>query len=239
MENNQNQQLQQVNQTSLMHSGITTEQFLAAVNPKTVTDIIQSKNPSVIRVVKENGEQIAISMMRTLIVDVVKFFNLGKSMGASQVHQTAELILEAYGQYKFDDWKLCFKMAKLGQFGTVYDRIDGNVIFDWFDKYLEIRFSEFETARAKENRMLNEPVKSDPTPMPDYIKELIEKKVVVKEPERQLNQTDEQKQINKWISEFDDMWRMQGAADGKRFVIIGEQWMDVGEWLTYKAGLTK
>lgn len=217
-----------------MHSGITTEKFLAEINPKTITDIIQSQNPSVIRVVKENGEQIAISMIRTLIVDVVKFFNLGKSMGASQVHQTAELILEAYGQYKFDDWKLCFKMAKLGQLGKVYDRIDGNVIFDWFDKYLEIRFAEFETARAKENRILNEPIKADPTPMPDYVKELITKKVITKEPEKQLNQTDRQKVINDWLKEFDFIWMEQGAPDGKRFIMFQDIKMDQAEFLQHK-----
>lgn len=196
-----------------------------------MTDIIQSKNPSIVRISKENGEQIAISMMRTLIVDVVKFFNLGKSMGASQVHQTAELILESYGQYKFDDWRLCFKMAKLGQFGTIYDRIDGNVIFDWFDKYLEIRFSEFETARAKENRMLNEPVKSDPTPMPDYIKELIEKKVVTEKPISERQPTPQELIVKQFIYDFDKEAEIHGSQ--KYVQRLGRK-MDIHEFLNYR-----
>lgn len=217
-------------------SGKSTTQFLESVNPKSVSDIITSTNPSVIKIVKDDGETVAKALMRKLILDMLDFFMLGKSMGVNQVESTIELIFEAYGQYKFDDWKLCFKMAKLGKFGTVYDRIDGNVIFDWFDKYLEIRFSEFESARAKENRILNESVQSDPlVPMPDYVKELTEKKSVKKETERQLIQTDRQKVINEWLKEFDLIWMEQGALDGKRFIMYQDIKMDQAEFLQYKA----
>lgn len=212
------------------------EKLLQTINPKTVNDIILSQNPSVVKLVKINGEPIIKALFVDIIADVVEFFSLGKSMNASQIANTVELILEAYGQYKFDDWKLCFKMAKLGKFGTVYDRIDGNVIFDWFDKYLEIRFSEFESTRAKENRLINESVKLDPlVPMPEYVKELVSKKSVKKETERQLIQTDRQKVINKWLKEFDFIWMEQGALDGKRFIMYQDTKMDQSEFLQNKA----
>jgi hypothetical protein len=209
---------------------------LQTINPKTVADIISSTNPSVVRLVQINGEPVIKALLVDIIADVVEFFSLGKSMSGSQIASTVELIIEAYGSYKFDDWKLCFKMAKLGKFGTVYDRIDGNVIFDWFDKYLEIRSTEFESARAKENRLYSEPIKSYPLiPMPEYVKELIDKKVIVKEPGKQLNQTDAQKQINVWINEFDRICTMQGSQDGKRFILQDDIKMDIGEYLQYKA----
>lgn len=220
-----------------MISGKSTTQFLELVNPKSVSDIITSENPSIIRIVKDDGETVAKALMRKLILDMLDFFMLGKSMGVNQVESTIELIFEAYGQYKFDDWKLCFKMAKLGQFGPVYDRIDGNVIFDWFDKYLEVRIAGFEAARAKENRLLNEAVKSDPTPMPDYIKELYAKKDIKKQSEiKPLNQSETQRQVNDWIKDFDALWVAQGSQGGKRFVMYEDIKMDIGEFLEYKAG---
>ena len=33
------------------------------------------------------------------------------------------------------DLGLCFKMAKLGRFGKVYERLDGGVVMDWIAQY--------------------------------------------------------------------------------------------------------
>lgn len=231
---NQINQLQTQNSNQLQTLENKPDQLLQTINPKTVADIITSTNPSIVKLIKLNGEPVIKACFVDLIAEVVEFFSLGKTMSGQQIASTVDLIIEAYPQYKFDDWKLCFKMAKLGQLGKVYDRIDGNVIFDWFDKYLEIRFAEFETARAKENRILNEPIKADPTPMPDYVKELITKKVITKEPEKQLNQTDRQKVINDWLKEFDFIWMEQGAPDGKRFIMFQDIKMDQAEFLQHK-----
>ena len=211
------------------------EELLQTINPKSIQDIVASQNPSIVKLINENGEPIIKALMVDLIADIISFFSLGKSMNATQVTQTVDLILEEYCQYKFDDWKLCFKMAKLGKFGTVYDRIDGNVIFQWFDQYLEIRFNEFEAIRAKENRILNEPVKADPTPMPDYIKELMVKKSVKNEIERSPVLSEQQVLINSWIKEFDKLWESQGSESGKRFIQFEGQRIDIAEFLNIKS----
>lgn len=39
----------------------------------------------------------------------------------------------------YDDFKLCFNNAKRGKYGRVYDRIDGNIIYEWLQKYSEER----------------------------------------------------------------------------------------------------
>lgn len=151
---------------------------------------------------------------------------------------TAELILEAYPMYKIDDFVLCFKRAKLGYYGTVYDRMDGNVIFDWFDKYTEERNAEFENLRLKEKKQFEADIipdpKDKPVPMPDYIKEAFKKKLVTHEPVTVLNQSEEQKEINRWMYDFDKLWEQQGSEAGKRFVSLDSRRMDISEYLAYR-----
>ena len=56
-------------------------------------------------------------------------------MDAIQVADTINLIIEAYPHYTMYDFKLFFKLANMGNYGEVYGRIDGQVIFSWLRKY--------------------------------------------------------------------------------------------------------
>ena len=63
-------------------------------------------------------------------------------MNAEQVAQTAEIILYDYAYLKVEDFKLCFSKAKKGLYGKTYDRIDGQVILDFLNTYVEERIRE-------------------------------------------------------------------------------------------------
>jgi hypothetical protein len=74
----------------------------------------------------------------TLKIDsLIKFFNVGKNMNATQIADTIMLILENYPRLRPEDIELCFKKAKSGQYGQLYDRLDGQVILGWIYKYNE------------------------------------------------------------------------------------------------------
>lgn len=79
-----------------------------------------------------------------MIIDVAMFFNVGKMINEVQVASVANLIIEEYYFLKPDDFKLCFNRAKKGKYGKVYDRIDGQVIFDWLNTYVEERMMFFD-----------------------------------------------------------------------------------------------
>ena len=165
-------------------------------------------------------------------------------MKHEQIVTTAELILNDYWALKPEDLKLCFDNAKKGKYGKIYDRIDGQIIFEWLELYLEERAQAIETLRRNESQqhkkdsgipiipMLPISEKDKPVPMPEWFK-IPEKKA----PEintRPLNQTDQQKQINGWIREFDALWMSQGSPGGKRFVTIDNKKIDVSEYLELK-----
>lgn len=115
------------------------KQYYAALAPRTVNDALQSITPPLAVFKKEYGEQSLQAILVIILTDVIKFFNTGKTMGQDQLVQTIRLITEDFYYFNIEDFKLCFNNAKRGRYGKIYDRIDGNVIYEWLQKYSEER----------------------------------------------------------------------------------------------------
>jgi len=49
------------------------------------------------------------------------------------------MIITEYYNLTIADINIIFKRAKLGQWGQIYDRLDGQIILSWFDKYFQER----------------------------------------------------------------------------------------------------
>lgn len=209
---------------------------LSKIQGNSFIEIIESTNPS-LALIKSQNAGLSLKILTDLINGFLDTLNVGKSMDGRQVLETAKMILEDYSVLKPDDFVLFFNKAKRGYYGKAYDRMDAHVIFEWLEQYMYDRTSEFEQHRRNEHIKRQKELNTDASVgLPDYFKPLLEKKPI--EPEiKPLNQTPEQKQINDWIKEFDELWRAQGSESGKRFVTIESKKMDVGEWLVYKAGI--
>lgn len=115
------------------------KQYYAALAPRTVNDVLQSITPALAVFKKEYGEQSLQAILVIILTDLIKFFSIGKTMGQDQLVQTIRLIVEDFYYFNVEDFKLCFNNAKRGKYGKVYDRIDGNVIYEWLQKYSEER----------------------------------------------------------------------------------------------------
>lgn len=68
-----------------------------------------------------------------------QYFNLQQPMKPQQLMLTAELIIEKYYYLRVEELRICFRMAMMGEFGTVYNRIDGQIFFEWILKFLPTR----------------------------------------------------------------------------------------------------
>ena len=115
--------------------------YYNSLRPKTVNEVFDSPSCSIAVINKEFGEQHLRAFMVKILNDILDFFSIGKTMGAVQVATTADLIIEEYYFLKPDDFKLCFNRAKKGYYGKVYDRIDGQVIFEWLNTYTNDRMT--------------------------------------------------------------------------------------------------
>lgn len=93
---------------------------------------------------KVYGDDFAQAYIETWIVNISEFVNIGKNMNENQIYETAQMILDSYPYFTLADINLIFKKAKKGDFGQIYDRLDGQIIFSWFTKYDQLRCSEAE-----------------------------------------------------------------------------------------------
>lgn len=128
-----------------MHWLKSPHEALANISAVTIKDAIFSNNPSIFRI-GLISEVSAIALINLLIVDVVTFLNLGKSMSAQQVLATAKLILKdkSTKNLKPDDFKICFENAKKGYYGRSFDRVDGQIVFEWLNAYMVERMDVHE-----------------------------------------------------------------------------------------------
>lgn len=100
--------------------------------------------PTIGTVKKVYGDDFAQAYIETWIVNISEFVNIGKNMNENQIYETAQMILDSYPYFTLADINLIFKKAKKGDFGQIYDRLDGQIIFSWFTKYNQLRCSEAE-----------------------------------------------------------------------------------------------
>lgn len=132
--------------------------YYNALHPKTVNDVFQSPSCSIAVMNKNFGETKLRAFMAKIIIDVVTFFNVGKIMKDTQVAQTADLIIDEFYFLKPDDFKLCFNRAKKGYYGKVYDRIDGQVIFEWLNQYTNDRMTTASDTSIQEAERFKTPI---------------------------------------------------------------------------------
>lgn len=172
----------------------------------------------------------AKALLSMIIIETVDFFNVGKTMSDRQIAQTIDLIMEDYFEYKPDFFVLCFNRAKKGAYGKSFDRIDGQIIFEWLAQFEYEYLSEIEEGRAKEKKLrekgdylTNVPVIDDPrntpVPMPDYVKETLlnmtKNKIM---PAKQVALTQEQILAEDYRKDFAEIQSLNKARPDELFV---------------------
>lgn len=93
-----------------------------------------------------------------LVCAVLKLFadslNITQTLSALQVYELAQLWIEQYPTDTLKDLILCLKRVKQGKYGKIYNRIDIEVISEFWTAYLndkaEYRESQWLNMKAKE-----------------------------------------------------------------------------------------
>jgi hypothetical protein len=120
----------------------------------TLQQILAAKtSPALSELKKNKGEQTALGVLVAMMDECQQYFNLQQPMNAQQLMLTAELIMEEYYYLRIEELRMCFRMAMKGEFGPVYNRIDGQVFFEWIIKYMPKR--QLITDRMKQEQQSN------------------------------------------------------------------------------------
>ena len=130
---------------------ITSNQFLEGFNLPAVNRICRKVNdfpeifranlPTISAIKKQYGYDFIQAYIEGWIVNLREFINVGKKMTDMQCNETAMLIVDEYFNLTIADINLIFKNAKLGKYGAMYDRLDGQMILSWFEKHFYERCS--------------------------------------------------------------------------------------------------
>ena len=95
--------------------------------------VSQENQISKLRVTEPDTLELLISLM---IESVASSLNSKNTMDAYQIDECCLLLIEKYWMLRPEEILLVFKNAKLGQYGTDFNRIDILTISGWIDKYI-------------------------------------------------------------------------------------------------------
>jgi hypothetical protein len=119
---------------------ITTLNNSASSTEAALHQVLASKtSPALSEIRKAKGEQAALGVLVALMDECQQYFNLQQPMNPQQLMLTAELIMEEYYYLRVEEFRICFRMAMKGEYGPVYNRIDGQIFFEWIRKYFSKR----------------------------------------------------------------------------------------------------
>jgi hypothetical protein len=144
----------------------------------TVAEILKSDLPTVASIKKTYGEDFIQAYIEGWIVNLREFVNVGKKMTDEQTSETSILVVDEYYNLNLADINFIFKNAKIGNYGQIYGRLDGQIILTWFDDHFNKRCS----VAADESIQESEKYKGDDferTSKQIAIKELTDKAKVV------------------------------------------------------------
>ncbi len=88
---------------------------------------------------KTFGEDFTQAYIEGWIVHLRKFLNVGNRMNDEQTQETAMMIMDEFYNVTIADINIIFKRAKMGRWGGLYGRLDGQMILTWFDNYFQER----------------------------------------------------------------------------------------------------
>lgn len=124
---------------------------------RSITRIESAINSQPIKIqIRRYGKGSVATQLASMILEVASYFNIGKNINEDQAAETASLLIEKYPVETLEDFAICFKKAKTGEYGKVYDRLDGQIIFEWFASYLDEKYRIRERLIEEEKKRIAE-----------------------------------------------------------------------------------
>lgn len=114
---------------------------------KPLTLAMAAVAPSLRSLVKSQGEALTAKLLCAVLKLYNDSLNTSQQMNVRQLFECADLFAQVYPHETLKDLILCLKRAKMGLYGTDYNRIDATVITRFFRVYLEEKADWLEQSR--------------------------------------------------------------------------------------------
>ena len=112
-----------------------------SIEPVSIEEAINSPTVSLVMIRKrlEDGENRVRKFVAYSIMEILKFFNIGKMPSTEQISMAVNHIIMDFYYLTMSDIKMVISMAQRGMLGEIYGHIDGQTIYSWFSKYNDMR----------------------------------------------------------------------------------------------------
>lgn len=122
--------------------------------PSRIEDAIEF--PTVMDLVRITGEPTLVAYIEFELIRLSTLVSVGGNLTNAQVPFIAQELLRQFPGETIADFKLCFHRGAIGQYGQIF-RLDGIVIREWMEKYLEEKYQVIENKLMLEKDHLYKP----------------------------------------------------------------------------------
>lgn len=84
---------------------------------------------------REMDEQELNDKISLLLIDLIKYHKTSDMMSTDELVLLATRIIWQFGGLTVEDIAIAFEKAKNGEYGQVFNRVDGSVVMTWLQKY--------------------------------------------------------------------------------------------------------
>lgn len=123
---------------------------------KILPDVFNFKYPSLRQLEILDNTAFVVAYLNKWIYDTISFFNIGRNMNDTQIMDTSFILFEKFPNLTMAEIYFVFKEAKGFKYGQLYDRLDGQIILGWFDRFWNDRLQAAEDISFQEHNRLKE-----------------------------------------------------------------------------------
>lgn len=115
--------------------------------PSTIKNTIGQ--PPICDIEKVSGRSVIVRYVEFELIKLVALVSVGNNLNNEQIQFIATQLVELFSKESLADFKLCFQRGCIGQYGEIF-RMDGIVLRQWMEKYLDEKYQHVEEALMKE-----------------------------------------------------------------------------------------
>jgi hypothetical protein len=102
-----------------------------------------------IRVMSEGAMFELEAFITEQLLDLNEFLNLSEKMSLKQIQMTGKLLVAEFQNLNVADIKMCIQMGMAGKFGKLFNRLDGQIVLEWFRTYQDERLEIAESTTSE------------------------------------------------------------------------------------------
>lgn len=117
-----------------------------------------TKEPPLCDLIKIVGHGKIVIFLKLELAKLCERINVNGNLTSGQIEFIATQLVEMFSNESLADFKICFERGCIGQYGEIF-RMDGIVIRQWMEKYLDEKYQIIEEELKQEKDNLYKPAK--------------------------------------------------------------------------------